>query len=61
MYMEGSTKAFLVIAGVVLIVVASAFWSETLFTLQFLWDLLVLNLQPLLQHLGETLKRLWPF
>jgi len=61
MYMEGSTKAFLVIAGVVLIVVATAFWNEFFFTVKFLWELLVLNLQPVFQHIGETLRRLWPF
>jgi hypothetical protein len=61
MYMEGSNKGFLVMAGVVLIVVAGVYWTEFLFVLRFLWDLLVLNVQPFLSHLGETLRRVWPF
>jgi len=61
MYMEGSNKGFLVMAGVVLIVVAGVYWTEFLFVLRFLWDLLVLNVQPFLLHLGEVLRRVWPF
>jgi len=61
MYMEGSTKGFLVILGIVLIVVAATYWTESLFALRFLWDLLVLNVQPFLAHLGEVLRRIWPF
>lgn len=61
MYVEGSTKGFLAILAAILAVVASAYWHQTLFVFRFLWDIFVLNVQPLLRHGMEFLRQYWPF
>jgi hypothetical protein len=61
MYSEGSTKGILAILAAILLVVAIAYWQKTLFTLGFIWDLIVINSRPLLQNISEFLSRHWPF
>ena len=47
-YSEGSGKAIAAILVALVAVVAIANWQSTLFVLKFVWDLIVINLQPLL-------------
>ena len=50
-YNEGSGKAILVLFLILIVVVAASHWQTTLFFLRFVWDLIVINLQPLLDKI----------
>ena len=50
-YSEGSGKAMLAIFIAIILVVVAVYWQNVLFILKAIWDLIVLNLQPLLQKI----------
>jgi len=52
MYSEGTSKAMLALFFAALVAVIATNWHTTLFLLQFLWQLLVIHLQPLLERVG---------
>lgn len=56
MYSEGTSKALLALFLAVVVVVIAANWHATLFLLQFLWQLLAIHLQPLLERVGIHLS-----
>ncbi len=55
MYSDGSAKGFYAIVSAVVLVVAASNWAQTKFLLKFLWDLLVINGQPLLHQIALQL------
>ena len=51
MYREGSYKWAFALLGALIIAFALCYPTESLFLLKFLWDLIVINVTPLLQKL----------
>lgn len=51
MYREGSYKWPFAIIASVLLALGFCYWHQTQFILKFLWDLVVINLTPLLEKL----------
>jgi hypothetical protein len=58
---EGTHKGFWAILAAVLVVVVATHWEESLFLARFFWDLLVLNVLPVLKEWGVWLADHWPF
>jgi hypothetical protein len=61
MYSEGSAKGIMAIFAAILLVVAIAYWHQTLFILGFIWDLIVIDTRPLLEKIALFISRHWPF
>ena len=51
--MEGSHKGFWVLIGSILLVLIAVNWERSLFLARFFWDLLVLNIVPVLKGWGQ--------
>lgn len=49
MYREGSYKWPFAIIFAVLVALGICYWPQTKFILKFLWDLLLINLDPLIK------------
>jgi hypothetical protein len=49
MYREGSYKWPFAIIFAVLVALGFCYWPQTKFILKFLWDLLLINLDPLIK------------
>lgn len=54
--MEGSGRWVIVMFGVILLVITLCYPQQVLFVLKFIWDLMVLNLQPLLDSLHKVVS-----
>ena len=54
--MEGSGRWVLIMFGVILLTITIAYPQQVLFVLKFIWDLIVLNLQPLLDSLHKAIS-----
>ncbi|GEM_PF-6910804 len=54
--MEGNGRGIFIMMGVVLALVAFFYPHQVLFVLKFIWDLIVLNLQPLLDSFHKAIS-----
>jgi len=57
MYTEGSGKMITVLILAAILAIGLFYWQPAQFFFRFLWDLIVINTQPLLKQLSQH----WPF
>jgi hypothetical protein len=54
MYKEGSTKGIFAIIGALLLVVAYCYPHEVTFLAKLVWDVIVINVRPVLQSIADS-------
>lgn len=61
MYSEGTGKIMVAMIAAVIIAIAVFYWNQTSFVLRFIWDLIVINTQPLINDIVKEFAKHWPF
>jgi hypothetical protein len=57
----GSGKWVFSVFFAILLVVTLCYPQQVLFMLKFLWDLIVLNVHPILKAIFDSMAKHWPF